>query len=106
MKPLRVSLLGLVLLAVALPAAASAERTKRCEGIGDTITKLRSKGQPCDDAQTLAAMWAETAATGGARVEQIHGFRCVRSNPPGPGVAVRCAKDDGAFVAAFRFRQP
>lgn len=106
MKTLRISLLALVLLAVALPAAASAERTKRCEGIGETITKLRSKGEPCDDARTLAAMWAETAATGGKRVERIHGFRCLRSNPPGPGVAVRCAKDDGATVVSFRFRQP
>src|ERR1044072_9721722 len=98
MKPLRLSLLGLVLLAIALPATASAGGTKRCEGIGATITKLRSKGEPCDDARTLAALWAETAGTGGKRVEQIHGFRCVRSNPPGPGVAVRCAKDDGATV--------
>ncbi|MDX6624840.1 MAG: hypothetical protein QOE75_2772 [Solirubrobacterales bacterium] len=104
MKTLRFSLLGLILLAVALPASASADRSMRCEGIGETITKLRSKGQPCDDARTLAAMWAETVASGGNRVERIHGYRCVRSNPPGPGGAVRCAKDDGAFVVAFRYR--
>lgn len=106
MKPLRIILLGLILLAVALPAPASAGATKRCEGIGETITKLRSKGQPCDDARTLAAMWAETFASGGKRVETIHGYRCVRSDPPGPGVSVRCAKDNGAFVASFRFRPP
>lgn len=104
MKPLRLSLLGLVLLALALPTVASADRTKRCEGIGETITKLRSKGQPCDDARTLAAMWAETVASGGDRVERIHDYRCVRSNPPGPGGSVRCAKDNGAFVVSFRYR--
>jgi hypothetical protein len=104
MAALRISLLALVVLALALPAAASAQRSKRCEGIGDTVTKLRSKGQPCDDARTLAAMWAETFASGGKRVERIHGYRCVRSNPPGPGGSVRCAKDDGAFVVSFRYR--
>lgn len=103
MKALRISLLSLFLLA-AVPAAASADRTQRCEGIGDTITKLRSMGQPCDDARTLAAMWAEEVASGGGRVEWIHDFRCVRSNPPGPGGAVRCSKGDGAFVVAFRYR--
>lgn len=104
MKVLRVSLPCLILLAIALPTSANADRTKRCEGIAETITKLRSKGQPCDDARTLAAMWAETVASGGGRVEQIHGYRCVRSNPPGPGGAVRCAKDNGAFVVTFRYR--
>jgi hypothetical protein len=104
MKLLRVTLLGLVLLAVALPASAGAGGTKRCEGIGETITKLRSKGQSCDDARTLAAMWAETVAAGGDRVERIHDYRCVRSNPPGPGGSVRCAKDNGALVVSFRYR--
>jgi hypothetical protein len=104
MKLLRTALLGLILLAIALPAPASAARTKSCQGIGDTITKLRSKGQPCDEARTLAAMWAETVASGGGRVERIDDFRCVRSNPPGPGGAVRCARDGGAFVVTFRYR--
>jgi hypothetical protein len=104
MKPLRIGLIGLVLLALALPAPASAARAKSCEGIGETITKLRSKGQPCDEARTLAAMWAETVASGGGRVERIDGFRCVRSNPPGPGGAVRCAKGGGAYVVTFRYR--
>jgi hypothetical protein len=104
MKILRPALLGLILLAVALPTSASATQTKRCQGIGDTITKLRSKGQPCDEARTLAAMWAETVASGGGRVERIDDFRCVRSNPPGPGGAVRCAKDNGAYVVTFRYR--
>jgi len=106
MKLLRTALLGLILLAVALPTPASAAATKRCQGIGETITKLRSKGQPCDEARTLAAMWAETVASGGGRVERIDDFRCVRSNPPGPGGAVRCAKDGGASVVTFRFRLP
>jgi hypothetical protein len=104
MKLLRLALPSLILLAVALPTPASAARTKSCEGIGDTITKLRSKGQPCDDARTLAAMWAETVASGGGRVERIHGFRCVCSNPPGPGGAVRCAKSDGDFLVTFHYR--
>lgn len=104
MKLLRGALLGLTLFALALPAPASAARTKSCEGIGDTITKLRSKGQPCDDARTLAAMWAETAGSGGGRVERIDDFRCVRSNPPGPGGAVRCSKGKGAYVVTFRYR--
>jgi hypothetical protein len=104
MKILRLALLSLILLAIALPAPASAARAKSCAGIGDTITKLRSKGQPCDEARTLAAMWAETVASGGSRVERIHGFRCVRSNPPGPGGAVRCARDSGALVVTFRYR--
>lgn len=104
MKILRIVLPSLILLAVALPAPASAARTKSCEGIGDTITKLRSKGQPCDEARTLAAMWAETVASGGGRVERINGFRCVRSNPPGPGGAVRCVRNEGAFLVTFRYR--
>ena len=104
MRLLRTALLGLALLAAALPTAASADRAKSCEGIGTTITKLRSQGQPCDEARTLAAMWAETVASGGGRVERIHGFRCVRSNPPGPGGAVRCAKGNGAFLVTFRYR--
>ncbi|HYH53022.1 MAG TPA: hypothetical protein VD761_02740 [Solirubrobacterales bacterium] len=106
MKLLRASLLSLILLAVALPAPASANGGKRCEGIGDTITKLRSKGQPCDEARTLAAKWAETFVTGSGNVGQIEGFRCVRSNSPGPGSAVRCAKGNGAFLVTFRFRPP
>lgn len=104
MKLLRAALLGLTLFALALPAPATAARTKRCEGIGETITKLRTKGQPCDEARTLAAMWAETVASGGGRVERIDGFRCVRSNPPGPGGAVRCSKGKGAYVVTFRYR--
>ncbi|HEX7293095.1 MAG TPA: hypothetical protein VF259_01000 [Solirubrobacterales bacterium] len=104
MKPLRTALLALALLAFALPTPASAARTKRCEGIGNTITMLRSKGRPCDEARTLAAMWAETVASGGDRIEQIDDFRCVRSNPPGPGGAVRCARDGGATVVTFRYR--
>ncbi|HST70383.1 MAG TPA: hypothetical protein VLI94_12090 [Solirubrobacterales bacterium] len=104
MKLLRIALLSLILVAVALPTSASAARTKSCAGIGDTITKLRSKGQPCDEARTLAAMWAETVASGGGRVERIDDFRCVRSNPPGPGGAVRCSRDKGAYVVTFRYR--
>jgi hypothetical protein len=106
MKPLRISLLAATLLVLALPTPANAARTKRCEGIGDTITKLRSKGPPCDEARTLSAKWAETAASGGGRVVRIDGFRCVRSNPPGPGRAVRCAKRRGAVVVKFRARLP
>lgn len=93
----------MIVLAAALPTPASAARTKSCEGIGDTITKLRSKGQPCDEARTLAAMWAETVASGGGRVERIDDFRCVRRNPPGPGGAVRCSKGGGSFVVTFRY---
>jgi hypothetical protein len=107
MKHLRLALLTVIVLALALPAPAAAARTKRCEGIGDTITKLRSKGPPCDTARTLAAKWAETTASGdGGRVVRIDGFRCVRSNPPGPGRAVRCAKRRGAVVVKFRARLP
>ena len=106
MKHLSISLLAAVLLAVALPTSANAVRTKSCEGIGDTITKLRSKGPSCGTARTLAAKWAETAAAGGGRVVRIDGFRCVRSNPPGPGRAVRCAKRDGAVVVTFRYQRP
>jgi hypothetical protein len=108
MKLLRLSLLAMILVVLALPATAgAAAAAKRCEGIGDTITKLRSKGFPCDDARTLSAVWAETAASGNAgRVERIRGFRCVRSNPPGPGRAVRCAKRNGAVVVRFRARLP
>jgi hypothetical protein len=104
MNHLRVSLIVAVVLAVALPTPAQAGRTKRCDGIGDTVTRLRAKGFPCDDARTLSAKWVETAAAGGGRVVRIDGFRCVRSNPPGPGRAVRCAKRDGAVVVAFRYR--
>jgi hypothetical protein len=103
MKPLRIPLLALILL-VALPASAQAGSGKHCEGIGETITKLRSKGLSCDDARTLSAKWAETFAAGAGRVEQIDGFRCVRSDPSGPGGAVRCARDKGAIVVSFRFR--
>jgi hypothetical protein len=106
MRLMRIVLLGAIVLTLALPASANAAKTKRCDGIGDTITKLRSKGPPCDTARTLAAKWAETAATGGGRVIRIDGFRCVRRNPPGPGRAVRCGKNDGAVVVSFRFRSP
>jgi hypothetical protein len=86
---------------------AGAARAKRCDGIGNTITKLRAKGVACDPARTLAARWAETAASGrGGRVVRIEGFRCVRRNPPGPGVAVRCGKRGGALLVTFRFRRP
>ena len=103
MSHLRIALLAATALTVAVPAPASA--AKRCEGIGDTITKLRAKGYPCDSAWTLSAKWAETAASGGGRVVRIDGFRCVRRNPPGPGRAVRCAKRDGSVVVSFRFRR-
>lgn len=106
MRVLRIVLPVLVLLAAALPAPASAARTKSCTGIGDTITKLRSKGQPCDEARTLAAMWAETAASGGGRVERIHGFRCVRSDSPGPGGSVRCARQNGTLLVTFHYKLP
>lgn len=106
MSHLRSAVLGAVLLAVVLPTPANAARPERCDGIGDTITKLRSKGQPCDAARTLAAKWAETAAAGGRRASEIDGFRCARSNPPGPGRAVRCSKRGGALVVAFRYRLP
>ena len=106
MKQLRVSLVVAAVLTVALPTPAQAARTKRCDGIGDTVTRLRAKGFPCDDARTLSAKWVETAAAGGGRVVRIDGFRCVRSNPPGPGRAVRCAKRDGAVVVTFRYRLP
>lgn len=104
MKQLRIALLALIVLAVALPAPASASRVKRCDGIGDTITKLRAKGQSCDTARTLAAKWVETAAAGSGHVARLEGFRCVRRNPPGPGRAVRCTKRKGAVLAAFRYR--
>jgi hypothetical protein len=106
MTRLRIALLAALALTLALPVPAQAARTKSCPGIGDTITKLRSKGPPCDDARTLSAKWAETAATGGGRVVRIDGFRCVRRNPPGPGLAVRCSKRKGAVVVAFRYRAP
>jgi hypothetical protein len=106
MKRLWIALLAVSALALAQPSPANAARTKSCDGIGDTITKLRSKGPPCDDARTLSAKWVETVAAGGGRVVRIDGFRCVRSNPPGPGRAVRCAKRDGAVVVAFRYRLP
>jgi hypothetical protein len=106
MRPLRNILLAAIAVALVLPAPASAARTKSCEGIGDTITKLRSKGPACDKARTLAAKWAETAASGGGRVVRIDGFRCVRTNPPGPGRRVRCAKRKGAVVVTFRYRAP
>jgi hypothetical protein len=106
MKQLRIALAAVIVLAVALPAPANAGRIKRCEGIGDTITKLRSKGQPCDTARSLAARWVETAAASGRPVARLEGFRCVRSNPPGPGRAVRCTKRNGALLVAFRYRLP
>lgn len=103
---MRLPLLAALALALALPAPAHAADAKRCDGIGDTIAKLRSKGPPCDTARTLAAKWAETAATGGGRVIRIDGFRCVRRNPPGPGRAVRCTKRKGAIFVSFRYRAP
>jgi hypothetical protein len=106
MGRLKLVLLAVVVGALVLPSSASAARTKSCDGIGQTITKLRSKGPSCDTARTLSAKWAETAVVSGARVVRIDGFRCVRSNPPGPGVAVRCAKRNGAVVVKFRFRRP
>jgi hypothetical protein len=106
MKRLCIALLTTAVVAVALPAPANAARFKNCEGIGDTITKLRAKGLPCDTARTLSAKWAETAAAGGGRVVRIDGFRCVRSNPPGPGRAARCGKQNGAVVVKFRYRLP
>ncbi len=106
MWQLRFVLLAALLGALVLPAPASAARTKRCDGIGTVITKLRSKGPSCDTARTLAAKWAETVVSGGGgRVVRIDGFRCVRSNPPGPGLAVRCAKRNGAVVVKFRFKR-
>jgi hypothetical protein len=57
-EDLSISLLAAVLLAVALPTSANTARTKSCEGIGGTITKLRSKGRSCDAARTLAASWS------------------------------------------------
>ena len=104
MKQLRICLLVAIALVFALPTPANAARTKSCDGIGDTVTRLRSKGPPCDTARTLSAKWVETAAAGGGRVVRIDGFRCVRSNPPGPGRAARCAKRNGAVVVAFRYR--
>jgi hypothetical protein len=106
MKQLRLALLAVILLVLALPAPANASRIKPCDGIGSTITKLRAKGPPCDTARTLAAKWAETAASGGGRVIRLDGFRCVRRNPPGPGRAVRCTKRRGAVLVAFRARLP
>lgn len=107
MTRLRIALLAAMALAVALPAPAHAARVKSCAGIGDTITKLRSKGPPCDSARTLAAKWAETVASGrGGRVVRVDGFRCVRRNPPGPALAARCTKRKGAVFVAFRFRAP
>ena len=100
----RISLVAAIVFAVALPTSANAARAKSCDGIGDTITKLRSKGPSCDTARTLSAKWVETAAAGGGRIVRIDGFRCVRSNPPGPGRAVRCTKRDGAVVVTFRYR--
>ena len=103
MKHLRLCLLVAVALGLVLPTPAQA---RPCDGIGDTIKRLRAKGLPCDTARTLSAKWAETNASGGGRVVRIDGFRCVRRNPPGPGVAVRCAKRRGAVVVTFRFRRP
>lgn len=102
MTRIRLALLVGVVLAIVLPAApASAARAKSCEGIGKTITNLRSKGWSCGDARTLSAKWADTATPRG-RVVTIDGMRCVRSDPPGPGRAVRCAKRKGAVVVSFR----
>ncbi len=88
-------------------SARAAAKTKRCEGIGDTVTKLRAKGIGCDDARTLSAKWAETVVGGnGGSTTRIDDFQCKRSNPPGPGVSVRCAKNNGAVTVTFRFRNP
>ena len=106
MHPLRTALLAAIAFAIAMPTPAEAAGAKRCEGIGDTITKLRAKRFACDSARTLAAKWAETAATGGGRVVRIDGFRCVRSDPPGPGRATRCAKGNGTVVVKFRSKLP
>ncbi len=106
MKPLRTFLLAALVLVLTVPIPAQAAPPKSCEGIGDTIWRLRAKGLSCDTARTLSAKWAETAATGGGRVVRIDGFRCVRNNPPGPGRAVRCAKRDDALVVTFRYRLP
>jgi hypothetical protein len=59
---------ALLVLALILPAPASAARTKSCEGIGDTITKLRTKGIACDDAVTLAAKWRRDRRRGQRRL--------------------------------------
>ena len=101
-------LAAFLVLALTLPFSASAApATKRCEGIGDTISKLRAKGIGCDDAQTLAAKWAETVVGGsGGSTVKIDGLQCKRSDPPGPGVAVRCGKDNGALTVTFLFRNP
>ncbi len=61
----RIALLAAIILAVAVPTSAGAAHAKRCEGIGDTITKLRAKQLRGDTARTLSAKWAETAAGGG-----------------------------------------
>jgi hypothetical protein len=109
MKTLHLPLLaGLLVLALVLPFSASAApKTKRCEGIGDTVTKLRAKSIDCDAARTLSAKWAETVVAGsGGSTTRIEDFQCKRSNPPGPGVAVRCATNNGAITVAFRFRNP
>jgi hypothetical protein len=105
-EQLRIALLAMIVLAVALPAPANASRIKRCDGIGNTITKLHAMAYPCDSARTLAAKWVETAAAGGGPVARLDGFRCVRRNPPGPGRAARCTKRDGAVLVAFRYRLP
>jgi hypothetical protein len=106
MKASRTVAIAALVVAIAPPASSQAATAKRCSGIGDTITKLRAKGLPCDSARTLAAKWAETAASGGGRVIRIDGFRCGQRNPPGPGTAVRCARRKGAVVVSFRYRGP
>lgn len=104
MRKVWVVLLAVLAVGAIASAPASAARTKSCEGIGSIVTKLRSKGMPCDDARTLSAKWLETLASGGKAVERIDGFRCERSNPPGPGRAVRCAKRKGALVVSWRYQ--
>lgn len=90
---------------LALPSAASADRLRRCEGIGRSITQLKAKGIDCDAARTMSAKWAETAASrGAARVVRIDGARCVRSRPPAK--AVRCSARREALVVSFRYRLP
>jgi hypothetical protein len=101
------SLATVLALGAATPAPAGAAAVKRCDGIGDTVWRLRAKGVDCDDARTLSAKWMETVAAGsGGGVVRVDGLRCVRSNPPGRGRAVRCAKHRGAVVVRFRYRMP
>jgi hypothetical protein len=107
MRRLLLPPLATLLALCAVAPAPAAAALKRCDGIGDTVTKLRAKGIACDDARTLSAKWMETVAEGSGRgTVRIDGLRCVRSNPPGPGRAARCAKNRDAVVVRFRYRMP